>query len=319
MTWAMRQALLRHIGDQLDQQVVVKVGCGGVVMPGDGIAISSSSGEVSTNGNERSRGSAARPRQGSAGRQGASRGPGTPGAYSSFGGTDPGPNPAPDEVAAAYPGAAVWPQPGGFWLLSDAVLLRGEYRRARFATAVCTKTASTRAWAFWVTDLSRTVAIGPRHTYLDGSVCAVGPTDAVWSFGDSLVGLLDLQTLWAFRHLHLERVGRWPGPQIAFDYFERMVECRPTEICGCPEPKGTYEQCCMAADAGRDRIAALMRYRAFYGDRFPPEEVVRFVNGDAPPPPIPNLLPARMSDIERAWDGLSRRSDGVPLPVRSVP
>lgn len=312
----MQSALLQQIGDQLDRQIVVKVGYGGVVMPGD-TPISNDSGEVIRNGHEKSRRSATGPRKGTAGRQGPPRGSGSPGAYASFGGSQLGPNPVPEEIETAYPGAAVWPRQDGFWLLTESSLLDGEYRRARIATAISTETECARSWAFWVSELSRAVPIGPRHTYFDGAICAFSPNDGAWSFGAPLVSLLDLHTLWAFRHLHLERLGRWPGPQIAFDYFERIVECRPGELCGCQDPKGRYEDCCLAADAERDPIAALMTYRAFYGTRQPPDQVARFVEGGCEPPPIRDFLPARKSDMERAWNGLLRRSDGVPLPIRS--
>jgi hypothetical protein len=202
-------------------------------------------------------------------------------------------------------------------LLTESRLLPREYRRVVLATAVCVKSETCRSWAFWTSTLSEPKAIGPRHTYFDGAICAFEVADGVWSFGDPLERLLDIYTLWAFRHLHLERLGRWPGPQATRDYFERIVECRPDELCGCEEPRGRYKDCCLAKDRARDPVDALMMYRTFYGPRRPPEAVLGFVAGRDEPPPVGHLLPIRICDLERIWAGIPRPTKGVALPIRT--
>lgn len=286
-------------------------------MPSDEAALSTNLGGDLHHAVQRSRGSAAGSWQGPPRRKGASRGSGSTGAYAPLVRSIAGsPQAVPEEVAQAYPGARIWRQDQGFWLLTESRLLPGEYRHARFATAVCLKSETCRSWAFWVSELSEPVAIGPRHTYLDGAICAFENSDEVWSFGDPLEQLLDIYTLWAFRHLHLERLGRWAGPQVARDYFERIVECRPEELCGCDNPKGRYRDCCFPRDTMRDHVEAWMMYRSFYGPRQPPSSVVDFASRQGDPPSVRELLPMRASDLDRVLWGIPRRSRGVPLPIR---
>lgn len=303
-------AVLKHIGCQLDRQVEVRVGNGGIVMPSDETDPSKTLGGDINHAIKRSRRSTTNPWQRTARWQGAPGRTGTAGTYASIGRPEHGQgHEVPEEVAVAYPGAKIWHQGHGFWLLTESALLLGEGCPARIATAVCMRTESVRAWAFWAPSMSRPVPIGPRHTYLDGAICALDGTDDVWRFGDSLVSLLDLYTLWVFRHLHLERIGRWPGLQAGRDYFERIVEFSSDELCGCDAPKGRYKDCCAPRDSGRDSIAAFLTYHRFYGARRPPESLIGFVTKGEDPPAISDLLSIHSHDLERYCSRLA-------LPIR---
>jgi hypothetical protein len=105
--------------------------------------------------------------------------------------------------------------------------------------------------------------------------------------GDSFVTLLDIYSLWAIRHLHLEILGRWPGRQKARWPFERIIETRPDELCGCGSME-RYADCCRQADLHSDFNA--LRYEFLRdtqgGTRKPPAELTAALEGKVPLPRI---------------------------------
>lgn len=134
------------------------------------------------------------------------------------------------------------------------------------------------SWAWW----SPGVWVGERHTnYPDGSVCAFEVSDGTWRRGQSAVVFLDLQSVWLARHLHLMRLGRWPGRQILHTAYERVAEHRPGEFCGCDSGR-VYERCCREGDLRLGAYNRLMEFRRWNSQRSlrrPPERVVRWLFG----------------------------------------
>lgn len=162
-----------------------------------------------------------------------------------------------------------------------AGLLPNLREHAVFLVGVSSAERVVRGWAFWADPMSLPVWIGPRHTnFGDGSICAFEPADGTWAFGDGLVDILDIYTVWALRHLHLRHTARWPGPQSVHRPYERLLEIRPEERCGCPAPQGTYGECCRPRDLARNRIADAVDFAIFsrWEIRRPPPEVVRFMS-----------------------------------------
>lgn len=165
------------------------------------------------------------------------------------------------------------------WLLVPSRLLPDLRQHALFLVGVSYAGAAVRSWAFWADPLARPAWIGPRHTnFPDGSVCAYEPSDGTWSFGEPLVDLLDLYSVWALRHLHLLTFGRWPGPQAVHRPYERLLEINPEEHCGCGQDR-RYVDCCRDRDLARDRIADAIDFLLWSGGtlRTPPQAVVDFV------------------------------------------
>ncbi len=105
----------------------------------------------------------------------------------------------------------------------------------------------SRAWAWWTDGMW----IGPRHTYVDGNVCAFEVADGTWRPELGVRLLLDLCAVWLARQLYLRAYGRWPGLQRIHTPVERLTEQLPGEYCGCGRAR-LYEVCC----AGRDHHAA---------------------------------------------------------------
>lgn len=276
--------LLKEIGSQLDKNIFPRVKNGGIVVP-SGPAGSRSTLGMETDNDEtaRQRRPATRPWKGTSGRQGTARGP------------RPSREAAPDvrpgipaqyeaELAAvseAYPGTQVWHQDKGLWLLMESSLLPGLTSTATFAVGICFAASAVRGWGFWGGLLAGSSWIGPRHTnYPDGSICAFEPRDRTWAFGDPIVTLLDLYTLWALRHLYLQTFGRWPGRQAVHLPYERILELRPDEYCGCDNSERLYGECCRDKDLARNRLADAFTFlrHPSGGLRKPPDEVVRFVH-----------------------------------------
>lgn len=194
-------------------------------------------------------------------------------------------------LSDAYPKTLVWHQKEGLWLLTESNLLTGAWQRATFITAIpFAQTLSARSWGFW-TDSMRW--IGPRHTnFPDGSICAFEPADKTWSIGDPIVGLLDLYTLWALRHLYLQVFGRWPGYQVVHHPYERFLELRKDEFCGCDKSDRLYGNCCLNTDMDRNHMADAVHFymHTSGGLRQPPDTVVRFMRNRDEPPDINKLL-----------------------------
>lgn len=183
------------------------------------------------------------------------------------------------ELKNFYPGAEACEQNEGLIIKAPIHPLQSVQRRATLVIALrLVPLADFRSWAFWENGRW----IGPRHTnYPDGSVCAFHKSDNTWRFGSSLVNLLDLHSLWILRHLHLEKFGFWPGPQLVEKLAERLLELKPNEICGCKanHELKKYSDCCMAADKAHPRklpMIALHLQNEITTGRKPPDSVCRF-------------------------------------------
>lgn len=183
----------------------------------------------------------------------------------------------------AYPDLLAFPQERQMWLFAESDLIEGLGRRAAFAIQLPYTTSwPVRAWGFWTTAVSKTW-IGPRHTnFPDGSVCAFEPRDQTWLPGGSVTALLDLYSLWAVRHLYLEKYGKWPGRQSVPIAAERLLELGDEEFCGCEHPLGTFARCCKASDQTKTSGADLLDFAM--KTRMPPDEVVRFAWNPTSPP-----------------------------------
>lgn len=187
------------------------------------------------------------------------------------------------KLKEAYPGIKIWEQKDGMWLLCQSALLPNALHSAVFLCAIpFDPRKRVRGWGFW----NGSTWIGPRHTNMpDGSICAFEPTDGTWLPGDSIVKLLDIYTLWAVRHLHLQILKLWPGAQVAHHVYERLTELKEDELCGCGSLTKKYGECCRPNDLNRDRIADAVKFICDGGaDRKPPEDVSRFINEQDNPP-----------------------------------
>lgn len=300
--------LLRVIGRQLDRSIFPRVKNGGFVLPSEPHVPFQPVGKEKQNAAERQRRSAteSRPRpqggQGTSGKSWAAGGSWSAGAPSSVLDAVSG-SAYQDELGAvceAYPGARIWGQGEDFWLLVESSLLQNLPRKACFLVAVSTTNKLVRAWAFWNSCAVGVTWIGPRHTnFPDGSICAFEPRDGTWQFGDSLVILLDIYSLWALRHLHYEVFGRWPGPQSVAPPYERMLELRDDEFCGCGQSQKLYVECCKPFDNKLKLLAAAVSFGFFsaFSVRNPPKSVVQCVLMREPPPSIPDLLNATNNNV----------------------
>lgn len=271
--------LLLRIGSRLDRDVLPLVYDGGFVLPSETAIDSSNQGmEQYDVRSERERGSTTRTRQRASRRKGASNKPSSrtapPFIGSSLRSTYEN---QVEEVRSAYPGARIWSTEGGFWLRTESGLLPGLQRTAEFVTAVpFVSSVMPRSWAFW----HGSVWIGPRHTnFPDGSVCSFEPRDNTWKSGHSLVTLLDLHSIWAVRHLHYEKFGRWPGRQAVAHPSERLLEIQPDELCGCDRPTALpYSECCRSRDLARDRVRDTINF------------ILKVARSRSPPGPIAAFL-----------------------------
>lgn len=293
--------LLGVIGRQLDRSVFPRVKNGGFVKPSEPYVPFQPMGKEQQNAAKRQRRSATEPRPGPLGGQG------TTGESRTDGGSWPAGDASPfldavggstyqaelGVVCEAYPGTRIWEQGENFWLLVESSLLPNLPRKACFLVAVSATHQLVRAWAFWNSCAVGITWIGPRHTnFPDGSICAFEPRDGTWQFGDSLVALLDIYSLWALRHLHYEVFGRWPGPQSVAPPYERMLELRDDEFCGCGQSQKRYSECCKPIDMKRKPLPAAMSFGFFsaWSVRCPPQSVVQFILLRNQQPVIADLL-----------------------------
>lgn len=293
--------LLGLIGRQLDRSVFPRVKNGGFVLPSEPLVPFQPMGKEKQNAAERQRRSATEPWPGAQGGQGA------PGESWVARGSWPAGDTSPvldavggsayqaelGAVCEAYPGTRIWEQGEDFWLLVESSLLPNLPKKACFLVAVSVTYQIVRAWAFWDCCAVGTSWVGPRHTnFPDGSICAFEPRDGTWQFGDSLVALLDIYSLWALRHLHLEIYGRWPGPQSVVPPYERMQELRDDEFCGCGQSQKRYAECCKPIDMKRKLLPAVVSFGFFsaWSVRCPPKSVVQLMLLKNQPPIIPDLL-----------------------------
>ena len=285
--------MLARIGDQLDQHVFPYVANGGVVVLNDS-AVPSTQSTEKIHGRQKERGPAARPRQGTTGRKGSPVGPTPSGDAASVIGSGPQAHYELElrALEGQYPGAQFWHQEDGVWILTSSQLLPGIQQQAMFLTGISFPGQSVRSWAFWQLALASPAWIGPRHTnFPDGSVCAFEPSDGTWAFGDPIVKLLDMYTVWALRHLYLREFGRWPGHQSIHFAGERLLELRGDEHCGCSNSKRLYADCCMPSDIAGNRLAMALDFLwATGGARRPPEAIETFVSAKQEPPSLGDLV-----------------------------
>lgn len=293
--------LLGVIGLQLDKLVFPRVKNGGFVLPSEPHVPFQPMGKEKQNAAERQRKSATEPWPEPLGGQGA-----TAESWVARGSWPTGdPSPVFDAVGGsayqaelgavceAYPGARIWGQGEDFWLLVESSLLQNLPRKACFLVAVSATHQLVRAWGFWNSCAVGITWIGPRHTnFPDGSICAFEPRDGTWQFGDSLVELLDIYSLWALRHFHYEVFERWPGPQSVTPPYERMLELRDDELCGCGQSQKRYAECCKPIDNKRKPLAAAVSFGFFsaWSVRNPPKPVVQFMLLRSQPPVISGLF-----------------------------
>lgn len=287
-------SILKEIGQQLDKDIFPRIKNGGIVTPSEAAVPTTTWAKEKKNERQGTRRPETRPWTGPPrGQRPADRG-GTPSSAS----------PVicanlqaqyEDELTAirgAYPGTRVWRQQEGLWLLNESTLLPGLWQRAVFLTGIpFDRTRLVRSWGFWMgTPLRYPIWIGPRHTNSpDGTICAFEPSDGTWNVGDSLLVLLDLYTLWALRHLHLQVFQRWPGRQVAHYVHERLRELKPTEYCGCGSDQ-LYGVCCQEKDIRSNRILEAMKfYNNGGGVRTPPDAITNFIRVQDNPPELKDL------------------------------
>lgn len=292
---------LKDIGHQLDDDIFPRIVNCGIVTPGETASATSTWAKEKEHERKGKRRSEARPWTGAAGGERQADRHGKTGTTASLICTDLQTQYEEElnAVNEAYPGTRVSHQPDGLWLVTESILLPGLWQKAVFLTGIpFSKRHIVRSWGFWMgTPLRCPTWIGPRHTnFPDGSICAFEPSDGTWNLGDSLLVLLDIYSLWALRHLHLEVLLRWPGRQVAHWAYERLTELKPTEFCGCGSNQ-YYNDCCQAEDLRRNRLLEANTYLGF-GERTPPDSVTAFIENQNHPPKIQELLPTFHVD---AW------------------
>lgn len=281
--------LLAEIGWQLDQSIFPVVKNGGFVLPSESASFLNPLGKENYHEPERQNRPTTEPRPGTIGK------PWPPGETPPVLGPDEGTiyRETLNSVCDAYPGTRKWDQGEGFWLYTESALLPELGRKASFITGVSIARRTVRSWGFWNSSVAGATWIGPRHTnFPDGSICAYEPGDGTWVFGDSLVELLDLYSVWALRHFHYEFFGRWPGPQAVAHPYERLLELADDEHCGCGISGKRYADCCKDADSRRNRIAEAIKFGFFscWSLRYPPRSVLQFMQDGNRPPKISELV-----------------------------
>lgn len=257
-------ALLRQIGDDLDQGRSLIVHRGGEVWSSAGrpaLTLLGNSEGVIQHGVDieepsRSERSAAWARTRATG-DGAAVRQGAPSSTASFFGGAGLTDQAVDDLAAVieeYQQFNTRFAPPGVWLVGTIRPICGAPDAATLVVAYPTSpTVPIRAWAWWNCG----IWIGPRHTnYGDGSICAFEVTDGSWNLADGTLRLIDLYTTWIVRHLYLRRFGRWPGAQVLHTAFERLREQLPGEQCGGCRSGAPYDECCRGLDLQRGWIDA---------------------------------------------------------------
>lgn len=291
--------MLREIGRQLDRSIFPQVKNGGIVTPIENAVPTSILGREQTNGKERKRRPETRPRAGTTRRQRQTSGYGSANQAAPIisSNLQAKYEAELETVHEAYPHTHVWHQEEGLWLLTESALLPGLWKKAIFLTGIpFDRTLTVRSWGFWFgAPMSHPTWIGPRHTNYDGSVCAFEQSDGTWVTGDSIVELLDLYTLWALRHHHLQSFGRWPGHQVVHLPFERTMELTEDEYCGCGESGKRYGECCREKDLARDQIADAAEFGFRYNSlRKSPDAVMSFVRDQQEAPVLSDLLACKL-------------------------
>ena len=280
------QERLRAIGLQLDSQIFPSVKDGGIVVPSN-FAVPFSLGKEISNAE---RGPEARASWGTQSGSPQARGPWAASQAASFLGTDPETYQEQDidKLQGSYPKTTCWRRNQGYWLLVESAVFDDFDRAAIFLVGLSNEQKIVRGWGFWRESAVTRSWIGPRHTnFPDGSICAFVPADGTWLFGDPIVELVDLYTVWAARHLHFEIFGRWPGAQDSFHPYERLLEFNQDVFCSCGS-EFRYENCCRTSDLARNRLSDAIAYslKLQTGRREPPRAVIDVVLGLRDPPEL---------------------------------
>lgn len=283
--------LLHQIGEDLDHGMFPSVSDGGIVWPARADVVFQPPGQEIQNGQTPSASQSWQTGTSGASRTPLPAAPGTAGAAGPAGATPSiscrvhGLAEWVRALAAAYPGAEAAETSEALWLRVSSSLLPQLGYRSIFVLVIIPALTIARGWGFWDYGIWGLQCIGPRHTnYGDASICAFDDRDGTWTYGDSLLTLLDLYAVWAVRHLYLQQFGRWPGPQASFSPFERLREYWDDEWCGCDNPKGRYADCCKERDR---QLATQARSECIVQALFPrsvPVGVVAFAAGMVPPP-----------------------------------
>lgn len=293
--------LLTVVGAQLDQLIFPMVKNGGFVLPRDAAVSLYPLGKENRSEYKRKTGSSTESWEGIRGRQG------TAGGCNSAHGSWPSSSSTPvlstyqgdsflaefSAIQVAYPGAKTWADTNGFWLYAESHLLPRLNRPVGFLVGVSLTKQHVRAWAFWSAGVAGGSWIGPRHTnFPDGSICAFEPSDGTWLFGQSLVALLDIYSVWALRHLHFEVLGHWPGPQSVHLPYERIIEVSEDEHCPCGFSGRRYAECCQPADLKANRLAIAVAFvcQTTANLRSPPAAIKSFVRDGEALPSIADLI-----------------------------
>lgn len=247
-----QDALIRILGEQLDNDIFPSVRTGGVLVPAGRRSVEIAAGKEnqSAESASRSRRPSAGSWAGAAGRSGTTRRSPDPPSPSVSEHLRRSYETQLDAFKSAYPGTKVWKREDGMWLLVRSAVLSGLQKSATFLILL-PYIGGIRpfGWGFWQRS-GRLEWIGPRHTnFREGSICAYTLDDKTWEPGGDIVTLVDLYTLWAFRHLHLKMFNRWPGAQSAPHAYERVMEFRRGEFCGCGTTGVLYSRCCQASDS----------------------------------------------------------------------
>jgi hypothetical protein len=296
-----QEALIRELGEHLDRNVFPSVRTGGVLVPATTDDAPSSTG--TENGNGGSSGSSVGSRKGTARRQrssGRSSNPASPAIGEQLRRLYEA---QVDAIERAYPGTQVWTRDDGMWLLVKSTVIDGLPKAATFLVLLpYIEGMLPQGWGFWRSD-SGYQWIGPRHTnFPAGSICAYTIEDGTWSPGGDVRTLLDLYTLWAFRHLHVEIFDRWPGYHSAPHPYERIVEFKETEYCGCGSVGVLYVNCCRGSDHRHNLGELAMDFRRRYScqlnERRPPSSVVETIE-EGEEPPTATTIQIEINDMAR--------------------
>jgi hypothetical protein len=292
-------ALLLQIGKQLDADVYPRVTNGGLVVLSEIDVPQTLSTEVKY-GTEKARGSADGSRPGPAGWQRTFSGPRPPSASAPVVCADPKTQVEKQlgGLQEQYPGTQHWRQDDGIWLLIPSKLISGLDHYAILVLAIQYETGLVRSWGFWASHISTPSWIGPRHTNVDGSICAFDMADDAWTWARPLVTLIDLYTIWVVRQLHVRAYGRWPGRQVVHFAGEMLLEFDPREYCGCSDGRKRYAECCMDRHLAGNRIRDSLNFHWLFGLRTPSAEVVAFARRQHTPPSIESLFPSAVEWAE---------------------
>lgn len=295
------EVALREIGEQFDADLYPVVKNGGIVVPRAPAISPMILGKEIQNGKSRKGRSeagawaGASAGQGAAGGPRAARGSGAAAASAPVARADLREHYEEELLGGlqdAYPGTRHWLKDDGLWLIAESSLLPGLSFKANFVVAIPFDGPCARSWGYWGGAASGFSWIGPRHTnYPDGSICAFDNADHAWHIGKPIISLLDLYSSWAVRHLYLQAFGRWPGYQSVQVPYERVLELREDEYCGCENFGRRYAECCRERDLALHLVNAAINFdkRSGGGHRTPPVEISKFVLDQSSPPQMSDL------------------------------